>query len=53
MKSKAKRPRAAVPDLRGITFPWRITGGKSRFTDKQIQDALMPILVKLGRGVQK
>lgn len=53
MKSKAKPLRAAVPDLRGITFPYRITGGKSRFTDKQIQEAWMPIFVKLGRAVKK
>ena len=53
MSSKAKRPQKALPALRDISFPWRVTGGKSRLTDKQIEDAMMPILMKLGRCVKK
>ncbi len=43
-KTLQRTPRPLKP---APTFPWRVTGGKSRISDKQIQDALLPILQEL------
>jgi hypothetical protein len=44
--------RTASPLKPAPTFPWRVTGGKSRFSDKQIKDAMVPIILEL-RGRTK